>query len=388
MPVRDSGDLYPDGRALLGEACATLTVDLDAIAANWRTCRELGGASECGAVVKGNAYGTGIEPAVRVLWSAGARTFFAATIEEARRVRGTLPPEATVYVLNGLLPGTSDAFIACDLRPVLGSAEEIAEWRALGGTGEPLPAALHVDTGMNRLGIRVDEARALAGDPGFPVALVMTHMACADEPDHPLNASQIAGFESVRAAFAGVPASLANSASVMYLGCAGDYDISRPGIALYGGEAVPGHDNPMRPVVRLDAPALLVRDVPAGETVGYGATWTATRDSRIAVVGLGYADGFHRVASVTGVTSVTGSARPYRVMIGDDHAPLAGRVNMDLLTIDVTDLPRDKVARGTGITVIGGGIPLGDTAAQFGTNVYEVLTSLGARYARRYTGTQ
>ena len=128
------------------------------------------------------------------------------------------------------------------------------------------------------------------------------------------------------------------------------------------------------------APALLVRDVPAGDTVGYGATWTATRDSRIAVVGLGYADGFHRVAGASGDT------QPYRVMIGDDHAPLAGRVNMDLLTIDVTDLPRERVTRGTQITVIGGGIPLGDTAAQFGTNVYEVLTSLGARYARRYMG--
>ncbi|MCC0014950.1 MAG: alanine racemase [Rhodobiaceae bacterium] len=376
MPQRSPLDIFPDGRGLYGEACGILSVDLDALASNWRTARKLGGGAECGAVVKGNAYGTGIEPAVSALLDAGARTFFTATLGEARRVRA-VTPEATIYALNGLLPGTARVYAACGLRPVLGSMEEVAEWRAGGGG----TAALHVDTGMNRLGLRLNEAAALAGDPGFPVALVMTHMACADEPGHPLNQAQMQRFEQVRAAFPGAAASLANSASIAWLGCADRYDLSRPGIALYGGEPIAGHDNPFRPVVRLDCPALLVRDVASGETVGYGAGWTARRDSRIAVVGAGYADGFHRCAGAKG------DARPYHVALGEARAPLAGRVNMDLLTIDVTDLPSGSVVRGTPITVLGGPIPLSETASHFGTNVYEVLTSLGDRYQRRYTGT-
>ena len=373
MPKRLSDDLYPDGRSIYGEACATLSVDLGALAANWRMAKELSGNAECGAVVKGNAYGTGIEQAVPALMKAGARTFFTATLGEGRRVRACGGGDIAIYVLNGLLPGTAPVFRACDLQPV--SIAEIAEWREAGGG----KAALHVDTGMNRLGVDEDEIPLIAANPGFDVSLVLTHMACADEPAHPLNARQISRFETVRKAFPGVPASLANSASIAWLKCAGDYDLSRPGIALYGGEPIEGYDNPFSAVVRLDAPALLVRDVAAGESVGYGATWIAKHDCRIAVVGMGYADGFHRN------TSVTGDAKPYHAAIGDKPVPLAGRVNMDLLTFDVTGIP--DAGRGTPITILGGPIPLSETAAHFGTNVYEVLTSLGARYERRYTGT-
>ena len=359
---------------LPGETCGTLTVDLAALCANWRTARTLSGASECGAVVKGNAYGTGIEAAVPALLKAGARTFFTATIGEARRVRACVGDVATVYVLNGLLPDTTRTFRECGLRPALGSPAEVREWRQAGG-GE---AALHVDTGMNRLGIAMTDVVEIAADPGFDISLVMTHMACADEPVHALNAQQIVRFEQVRKAFPGVPASLANSASIAWLKCAGDYDLARPGIALYGGEPIAGYDNPFVPVAELSAPVLLVRDVPAGESVGYGGTWIARRNSRIAVIGLGYADGFHRTASVTG------EDRPYHVALCGQRAPLAGRVNMDLLTIDVTDIA--GVERGTPVTVIGGPIPLSETAEHYHTNVYEVLTSLGMRYDVRYTG--
>ena len=375
MPERNSDDLFSDGRSVFGEACATLTVDLDALADNWRTTKKLSGKAECGAVVKGNAYGTGIERAVPALMKAGARTFFAATLGEARRVRACGGGEITIYVLNGLLPGTAPVFKACDLQPVLGSIAEIAEWREAGGG----KAGLHVDTGMNRLGVDKGEVPLIAANPGFEVSLVLTHMACADEPEHPLNARQISRFETARRAFPGVPASLANSASIAWLKCAGDYDLSRPGIALYGGDPIEGYDNPFKPVVRLDAPALLVRDVSAGDSVGYGATWIAKHDCRIAVAGLGYADGFHRS------TSVTGDAKPYHVVVNGRPAALAGRVNMDLLTIDVSGI--EGVERGTPITILGGPIPLSQTAAHYGTNVYEVLTALGARYERRYIGT-
>ncbi|MFN0263273.1 alanine racemase [Tepidamorphus sp. 3E244] len=362
----------PQWHGHAGEACAQLHVDLDALGENWRTADRLSGTAACAAVVKGNAYGTGIERAVPALLHAGARTFFAATIGEARRVRTACGPDIPIYVLNGLLPGTAGAFIKCDLRPVLGTLEEVAEWREAGGG----LAALHVDTGMNRFGLSLQDAQAVAAQGGLDLSLVMTHMACADEPGHAVNARQIATFEDVRLLFPGMPASLCNSASVAWLGIGGDYDLSRPGIALYGGEPINGHDNPFRPVVELVAPVLSVRDVAAGDIVGYGATWTAQRDTRIATIGLGYADGFHRVASAGDGESA------YAVQIDGQRAPLAGRVNMDLLTVDVTDIA--DVSRGTPVTVIGGAIPLSETAQHFRTNVYEVLTSLGARYHRRY----
>lgn len=241
------------------EACASLLVDLDAVRDNWRTAARLSGSAQCAAVVKGDAYGTGLEPVARALMDAGARTFFAATIGEARRVRACCGPSPVVYVLNGLLPDAGEAFREADLRPVLGSMPEIAEWRAHGGG----KAAVHVDTGMNRLGIPLSELGAVAAEPGFEISLLLTHMACADEPGHPLNQRQRARFEEARAMLPGVNASLANSASIAWLRCAGEYDLSRPGIALYGGEPIEGHRNPFRPVVELVAPVLQVREVAA-----------------------------------------------------------------------------------------------------------------------------
>ena len=363
-------------------ASATLTVDPDAIARNWRKARSLCGASGCGAVIKGDGYGTGIALAARTLREAGCRTFFTATLNEARTARDTLPADTIVYVLNGLLPGQARAFIDFALRPVLGSMAEIEDWCAAVGGGVSPGAALHVDTGMSRLGLTLKDARGLAEDrrdllDQLKPDLLMTHMACADIPDSPLNARQKSDFKTLRALFPGVPASLCNSPSLAWLDAGPDYDLARPGMALFGGEAIDGHDNPFEPVVRLDAPVISVRDVPKGDNIGYGGTTLAERDSRIAVIGVGYADGFHRAASV----APGGPA--YRVAIGGHRAPLIGRVNMDLLQIDVTDLPEGTVMRGTPVTVLGGPIPLEETAAAFGTNTYEVMTSLGRRFARQ-----
>jgi alanine racemase len=279
------------------------------------------------------------------------------------------------------MPGTTHAYAELNVRPVIGSLVELAEWDAFvaaqqwrGG------AALHVDTGMNRLGIAAGEAAALAPRiraENHGITLLMSHLACAEEPEHPLNDSQIRLFREVRILFRGIPASLANSSGI-FLGSAAHCDVVRPGVALYGVNPTPGRSNPMRPVVELRAHVLQVRNVQRGETVGYNAGWTAKRASRIAVVAVGYADGYLRAASAS-------DARPGSdAIVGGKRCPLAGRVSMDLLAIDVTDLPDGAARRGDLATLIGDEITIDDVATSAGTIGYEVLTSLGRRYHRIY----
>jgi alanine racemase len=350
-------------------AGAVLTIDLAALAENWRTLARHCETAECAAVVKADAYGLGIEPAASALHRAGARTFFVALLSEAERLRAALP-DAVIYVLNGLPPGTAKRFTALDLRPVLGSPDEIAEWAPTG-----LPAALHIDTGMNRLGLTTEEARAFAAAPTSRPALVMSHLACADEPDHPLNAVQAARFREIAALFAGVPASLANSAATL-LGAPYRFDLCRPGIALYGSNPIPSRQNPMRPVVGLDARIVQVRDVPAGESVGYGAAHIVRRDSRVAVLSLGYADGIIRAGG--GSDDHPGAV----VMAGGIPCPLIGRISMDLIAVDITDAP--GLSRGERIEILGAHRGVDDLAAAAGTIGYEILTGLGRRYRRVY----
>jgi len=360
-------------------AAGRLAIDLGALADNWRAMAGRAEGAFTAAVVKGDAYGIGIPFAVSALAAAGCGTFFVALPEEGLRVRA-VAPAAIVYVLGGLIGDAAD-YVAADLRPVLNSVPEIEEWAAVRGAGATTSAALHVDTGMNRLGVSLDACRALAARPGVAeglgLALLMSHLACADSPGHPLNRRQLAAFLEARSTLPDLPASLANSAGV-FLG--GDYrfDLVRPGIALYGGRAVNDGANPMRPVVTLEARILQVRDVPAGGTVGYGAAETLSRDSRIAVVGVGYADGYVRGAGAAdGRPGASAFVRGQRV-------PLAGRVSMDLLALDVTDVP--DVRRGDWAELFGANIAVDDVAAHAGTIGYEYLTGLGARYARTYTG--
>jgi alanine racemase len=372
----------PPSAADANAAGGILTIDLAAIAANWSTLAGLTVPVECAAVVKGDGYGCGLEPVTRMLHRAGCRTFFVADIAEGRRARA-VAPDAAIYVLNGVMPGSAQAFAADYLRPVISSTTELAEWDAFVATRNWRGgAALHVDTGMNRLGITIDEAVAIAPrlqseNHGF--TLLMSHLACAEIPDHPMNDRQIRLFREVRMLYRGVASSLANSSGI-FLGGTAYCDLVRPGVALYGVNPTPGKKNLMRPVVELKGRIIQVRTINKGDTVGYGAAFTATRPSRIAIVPIGYADGFLRSAAAA-------RGKPAaEVMVAGKRCPIAGRVSMDLLAVDVTDLADGTVRRGDFATLIGGRVSVDDLAAGMGTIGYEVLTHLGRRYHRVYKG--
>lgn len=364
------------------EAGGILTIDLDAIAANWQALGRRTMPAECAAVVKADAYGCGLEPVTAKLAKAGCKTFFVATIAEGRRARA-IAPEADIYVLDGLMPGTGPALADANLRPVIGNLEELSEWDAfVAGSGWRGGMALHVDTGMNRLGIDVADAAAVAARlqrEHHGIALLMSHFAAAEAPDHPLNDAQIQTFRELRRLFRGVPASLANSSGI-FLGSTAHCDIVRPGVALYGANPVPGRDNPMRPVVELKGRVLQVRSLERGASVGYGATWTAKRPTRLAIVAVGYADGYSRAAS-----AADGIAGGQAVVAGR-RCPLAGRVSMDLLAVDVTEVEPRALRRGDLVTLLGHGITLEDVAGYGSTIAYEVLVNLGRRFHRSYLG--
>jgi alanine racemase len=368
--------------AALAAATGVLTVDLDAIVANWRKLEKTAVPAECAAVIKADAYGCGVDPVARALAAAGCKTFFVATLDEARVARTALP-SAAIYVLDGFFQNCGAAYANSDARPVIGDLNELAEWdvfcRRSGWAGG---AAIHIDTGMNRLGMSLTEAQGIiprinAGDHG--ITLVMSHLACAENLNHPLNARQLATFREIASLFSGVPASLSNSSGV-YLGAPFQFDLVRPGAALYGVNPTPEADNPMQPVVELKARVMRIRNVERGESVGYGAVWTARRPTRLAIVSAGYADGYFRAAGGGDGT------RSAEVMVAGKRCPVAGRISMDLIAVDVTDLPNNAVRRGHMVTLIGEGITVDELAHHFGTIGYEVLTSLGPRYARVYKG--
>lgn len=361
------------------EAGGILTIDLAAIAPNWRQLARRVAPADCAAVVKADAYGCGLELVTKTLVDAGCRTFFVALVQEAQRVR-VLAPNAVIYVLNGIVPGSARAFAELNARPVIGSLPELTEWESfVAGSGWRGGAALHVDTGMNRLGLAMHEAAEVARrDPAGPAPfeLLISHFACSEQPAHPLNNEQVKRFAEMRALFPGVAASLANSSGI-FLSPDAHGDLVRPGVALYGGNPTPDRRNPMHPVVELRACILQIRELAAGTTVGYGATWSAPRPSRIAILGVGYADGYFRAAGVP-------SAR--EVVVAGRRCPLVGRVSMDLFAVDVTDVPEVEASRGDFATLIGDGLDVDEAAAQAGTISYELLTSLGRRYARHYKG--
>ncbi|HSB59463.1 MAG TPA: alanine racemase [Methyloceanibacter sp.] len=357
-------------------------MDLDALIANYRSLRDLSAPAECAAVVKANAYGLGMAAVAPALARAGCKTFFVATLGEAEELRGLLA-DATIYVLAGLLKGSAPFYRKLGLRPVLNSTAEIDEWAAFSNAArEKLPAAIHIDSGMNRLGLSAAEVEAVAGAKGslnaFELAMVMSHLACADESEHAKNAVQRKTFDTLRAKLPKARASLANSAGIL-LGAAYHYDLVRPGIALYGGKAS-RTANPFAPVVQLSGRVLQVRDVAPGETVGYDATRTLKRPSRVATLAVGYADGVFRALSVAD------NGQGLHVHFGSHPAPLIGRVSMDLITVDVTDVPRELARRGAWVELIGAHVAAHEFAAHAGTIDYEVLTNLGTRAVRRYLG--
>lgn len=363
-----------------------LTVDLGALADNWRDMARRSGKARASAVVKADAYGMGIEDCGATLYHAGARDFFVATVAEGATLRPHAP-EARIFVLSGIWPGQERLVFADDLVPVVASEEQLSFWMGLMAERGDHPFALHVDTGFNRLGLSLDDALFLADDvtrpASFDPVLVLSHLACADTPSSPMNRMQLESFQQVVAAFEGVESSLSASAGI-FLGPDYHFDLTRPGIALYGGEAVNGVANPMRAVAKAEARILQIREAKQGQTVSYGGTLRLTRDSRLAIASVGYADGYHR--------SLSGSGIPLREMgnsgahgfVNSHRVPIAGRVTMDLTIFDVTDLPANAIRAGDYIELFGPNMPVDDVARAAGTIGYEVLTGLGLRYERQY----
>jgi len=358
---------------------AELTIDLGALVANYRLLKSRVGNADCAAAIKASAYGLGADRAAPALFAAGCRHFFVATLSEAIALRAVVP-QADVYVLSGPLGGDEPDFIAHRLIPVLNSRPQIERWQTWCAGSTPAPAVLHVDTGMSRLGLSPAGMDRLIAKPtplsAFPIPVLMSHLACSDEPDHPLNAEQLArwraAIERLLPLMKQRPILTFANSSGIFLGPDFHFDLVRPGAALYGINPTPAASNPMRQVVGLKARILQVRQIDAHQAVGYGAH-RSTRATRLATLGLGYADGMSRNLSHVGAA-----------FVGEIRAPFVGRVSMDLITIDVGDVPAHLAEPGAWVEILGPQQSADDLAKSAGTIGYEVLTSLGSRYQRRY----
>ncbi len=359
-------------------AGAILEIDLDAVVANWRLLNErLARGARCAAVVKADAYGLGMAEVAPVLAQAGCKTFFVATLDEGLALRALLP-RAQIAVLDGLIMGTPADFAKGGLLPVLNDLGQVRQWgdyaRPRGGAG----AMLHLDTGLGRLGLPSEETGHLAAEPallkGFKLALIMSHLACASEPAHPMNLAQLDAFRAALRPLPRAPASLSASSGI-FLGADFHFDMVRAGAALYGVNPLPGRPNPMRQVVHLKAKILQVRDIDRGETVGYGAAHRMDRPGRIATVALGYADGWLRSSSHRGTAWIAGKP-----------APVIGRISMDLVTLDVSGIDADAVRPGAYADMLDANYGVDDAAFAAQTIGYEILTALGPRCLRIYHG--
>jgi len=360
----------------IARASSLLTIDVDAVVANWRRVANLIAPAEAAAVVKADCYGLGVAQIAPVLSAAGCRSFFVATLDEGIQLRRILPG-GVIYVLGGPVGGGEADFAAHGLIPVLNSLAQITGWATFAKAGSAAPAAaLHLDTGMNRLGLEEAELERLAARPDVLASvrpiLVMSHLACADDDTSPKNMEQLATFRRLSGQLPAMPRSLSASGGI-FLGRDFRFDMARPGAALYGLNPIPGRPNPMAQVVRLQGKILQVRDVDSPMTVGYGASHRVVRRGKIATVAVGYADGWFRSLGNRG-----------HGVIGGFKVPLVGRVSMDLTTFDVTDVPAPLIHPGALIDLIGPDITVDEVAAEAGTIGYEVLTALGRRHHRRW----
>jgi|AraplaMF_Col_mMF_1032025.scaffolds.fasta_scaffold00156_3 alanine racemase len=359
---------------------AVLTIDLAAIAENYKILTEQVAPATCGAAVKADAYGLGAAMVAPVLHRAGCEHFFVATLDEALALRPILAT-SKIYILNGLPSGAAAILAAENLIPVLGTLAQIAEWGSFCRANLPRPAALMIDSGMSRLGLSEGDMMRLAADPaslqGVPVVHVMSHLACSDDEKSPMNVKQLTLYQALVTGFPwpeGVKPTLGMAASSgCFLGTDYHFDLVRPGAALYGLEPMIGHPNPMRPVIGLEGKILQIRDVDLGMTVGYGASHQFRGRSRLAVIGVGYADGIFRSLGNRGAVFVAG-----------ERAPIVGRISMDLMTADIGHLPSASVHVGDAVEIIGPHQSVDDLARDAGTIGYEILTALGSRYLRRY----
>lgn len=356
-------------------AGAILTIDLGAIRENYRRLKARLAGVRCAGVLKADGYGLGAAQAASALIKEGCDVFFVALLGEGIALRKVLGPGPDIFVLNGLPPGSESEALAAGLHPVINSAAQLKAWReAARAAGRTLPAAIQVDSGMSRLGMPPAEVEALAKDAfdGIDIRFVMSHLACADEPRNPANEVQRLAFERLRAMLPEAPASLANSSGI-FLGSSYHYDLARPGAALYGINPTPGEANPMLPVVRLQAKVAQTREVEDGAGIGYGHTYHARGPLRLATISFGYADGWHRRAA---------SAAWFEGV----RLPFVGRISMDSIILDISALPAGGLGEGDLVELIGPSQSLDDVAGHAGTIGYEVLTSLGARFHRRYVG--
>ncbi|MFZ3236000.1 MAG: alanine racemase [Stellaceae bacterium] len=359
-------------------ASAVLEIDIAGIVANWRFLAQRVAPAECAAVVKADGYGLGAAVVTAALAAAGCRRFFVATLDEGMGLRETLSEPCEIAVLNGPVPGSAEEFAAARLVPVLNAPGQIAEWKHLAAARGTLPAMLHLDTGMARLGLTAREFDRLADHLGRSGTIcwraLLSHLACADEPANELNQEQRTRFLSARCRLGGVPASLAASSGI-FLGREYHFDFVRPGAALYGVNPQPGRPNPMRQIVRLKARILQVRDVDAGQPVGYGATHVMAGAGRLATVAVGYADGWLRSLSRRGSGRIDGV-----------RVPLLGRVSMDLAVFDVSAVDPSVARPGGFVELLGDEHGVDAAAVDAGTIGYEILTALGRRYHRVYRG--
>lgn len=358
-------------------AGAILTIDLGAIRENYRRLKARLDGVACAGVVKADGYGLGAAQVANALRKEGCDTFFVAHLWEGIVLRDALGTVPTIFVLHGFLPGSEAQGEAAGLIPVVNSTGQLAAWRDLGRRlGRRLPAAIQVDSGMSRIGLAPVEVEALAADPsafdGIELRLVMSHLACADEPEHGANEAEQLEFERLRRMLPPAPLSFANSSGI-FLGKPYHHDLARPGAALYGINPTPGRKNPMQPVIKLEAKVLQTRQISAGAGVGYGHTFHATGPLRTATITLGYADGWHRRTSAA-------------AFFEGVELPFIGRVSMDSIILDVSALPEGRLKEGDLVELIGPSHPLDTVADVAGTIGYEVLTSLGHRFHRRYVG--
>lgn len=356
-------------------AGASLTIDLEALAANYRAIREQVAPASVAGVVKADGYGLGAAVVARALIGEGCRHIFVALLSEARALLPELHGDAEVYVLNGLLPGAEAACARLGAIPVLNAFDQVARWSAQAAAwGRALPAVLQVDTGMSRMGLPAEEVDKVLAAPDMldrlDLRFLMSHLACADDPSDPANAAQAGRFQWLTARFPGVPCSFDNSGGAFH--ARGHFDLVRAGIALYGGAPHRGA-NPMRPVIALDTRIVQSRTIPVGTGVGYGLTFHAARQTRIATLPVGYADGWPRCLGNRGAAYIAGM-----------RAPIVGRVSMDSITLDVTDIPAEHLHPGAPVELIGPHQSLDQVAANAGTISYEILTQLGRRYERIY----
>lgn len=356
-------------------SAATLRIDLNAIAENYRLIRQQAGGAQVAGVVKADGYGLGAVPVAQALMGAGCRTFFVALFFEAMALKPAMRPSDTLFILNGLHHGAEEACAQLGAIPVLNSLDQVERWGATARRlGRRLPAALQVDSGMSRLGLSPEEAEVLVSEPerlhGIDLQLVMSHLACADDDAAPFNTLQARRFEALAQAFPHVPCSLDNSGGAFL--DRGHFDLVRAGIALFGGAPNTG-PNPMKQVLELDVGITQLRHVEAGATVGYGCSYVCAQTTRIATIPVGYADGWSRHLSNCGSAYIAGI-----------RVPIAGRVSMDSITLDVTSVPEEMLFPGARVELIGPHQSIDDVARDAGTISYEILTQLGHRYVREY----